>query len=46
MGAYTRYIINIYIAIGNLVREICSTHTFIPHFSHNELEAIVSAVVL
>ena len=35
-----------HIAIGNLVREIRSTHTFIPHFSHNELEAIVSAVVL
>ena len=31
---------------GNLVREIRSTHTFIPHFSHSELEAIVSAVVL
>ena len=35
-----------HIAIGNLVREIRSTHTFIPHFSHSELEAIVSTVVL
>ena len=31
-----------HIAIGNLVREIRSTHTFIPHFSHSELETIVS----
>ena len=35
-----------HIAIGNLVREIRSTHMFILHFSHSELEAIVSAVVL
>ena len=34
-----------HIAIGNIVREIRSTHTFIPHFSHSELEAIVSAAV-
>ena len=34
-----------HIAIGNLVREIRSTHTFIPHFNHSELEAFVSAVV-
>ena len=34
-----------HIAIGNLVREIRSTHTFITHFSHGELEAIVSAVI-
>ena len=31
-----------HIAIGNLVREIRSMHTFIPHFSHSELETIVS----
>ena len=28
-----------------VIREIRSTHTFIPHFSHSELEPIVSAVV-
>ena len=33
-----------HIAIGNLVREICSTHTSIPHFTHSELDAIVSAL--
>ena len=34
-----------HISIGNLVREIRSTHTFIPHFSHSELETIVSDAV-
>ena len=34
-----------HIAIGNLVREIRSMHTFIPHFSHSELETIVSDAV-
>ena len=34
-----------HIAIGNLVREIPRTHTFISHFSHSELEAIVSAAL-
>ena len=28
-----------------VIREIRSTHTFIPHFSHSELEPIVSAAV-
>ena len=34
-----------HIAIGNLVREICSTHSFIPHFSHSEPEEIGSAAI-
>ena len=35
----------VHIAMGNLIREIRSTHSFIPHFSHSELEPIVSAAV-
>ena len=38
-------IVSDHIAIGNLVREIRPMHTFIPHFSYSELEAVVSAAV-
>ena len=34
-----------HIAIGNLFKEIRSTHTFIPLFAHSELERIVSDAV-